>query len=213
MSNQGPAGLIYACLCSQDQKILAEAGNKSTLKSTLQAFISGIYTDPRDKAAFNHGPYTYNFLKEGGFTFIAIAPVKVESRVVFSFLREMIHEFNSGSDKSNYTGKLNNLLVKYSNPQRQDLIFQMNEDLEITKRQLHQNLNDIVGRGVALEVLEQTATDLEGNAQGMGERATKVKNVVWWKRLKFRICIGVCCVLFILIIIAVIVIAIVVPKK
>jgi len=192
------AGIIYACLCSQDQKILAEAGDKTTVKSTLQAFISGVLTDPRDKAAFNHGPYTYNFLKDSSFTFIAVAPGKVESRVVFAFLNEMIHEFNSGSDRSNYTGKINNLLVKYSNPQRQDLISTMNRDLEETKERMHQNLDDIIRRGVSLDQIEQNAVSLESNSHTMVERSGKVKNVVWWKRLKFRICVGVCCVVIIL---------------
>jgi len=206
MSSQ--QGLIYACVCSQDHKILSEAGNKSSLKSTLQAFITGIYTDPRDKAAFNHGPYTYNFLKEGGFTFIAIAPLKVESRVVFTFLKEMIHEFNTGSDRTTYTGKLNNLLVKYSSAQRQDLIVTMNEDLETTKRQLHQNLNDLVQRGADLETLDHTAQDLEFHSRETHTGAIAVTKVVWWKRMKFRICVGACCVLIILVIIAVVIIVI-----
>lgn len=178
------AGIIYACLCSQDQKFLAEAGDKSSVKSTLQAFISGVATDPRDKAAFNHGPYTYNFLKDNGYTFIAVAPSKVESRVVFAFLNEMIHEFNTGSDRSNYTGKINNLLVKYQNPQRQDLISMMNQDLQDTKERMHQNLDDIIRRGITIDQIEQNAESMEHNAHEMVERSTRVKEIVWWKRLK-----------------------------
>lgn len=47
MSYPQSAGLVYACLVSQEQKILAEAGNKTSLKSTLTAFINGIASDPR----------------------------------------------------------------------------------------------------------------------------------------------------------------------
>lgn len=54
--NHQSAGLVYACLVSQEQKILAEAGNKSSLKSTLTAFINGIASDPRLENFFCHSP-------------------------------------------------------------------------------------------------------------------------------------------------------------
>lgn len=123
-------------------------------------------------------------MKDNGYTFIAVAPSKVESRVVFAFLNEMIHEFNTGSDRSNYTGKINNLLVKYANPQRQDLISMMNHDLQDTKERMHQNLDDIIRRGITIDQIEQNAESMEFQSHEMVEKSAKVKNVVWWKRVK-----------------------------
>lgn len=201
--------ITYACVCSPDQKVLSEGGDKSTIESTLDAFIGGVATNAKEKAAFSHGPYTYTFLKNRGHVFIAVAPVALHAKVVFRFLHDLISEFNTGGDKRNVTAKLNNLLVHYSKPENQDLVTTIQTDLDVTIETMKENVEAVRLQGASLEELEQNAMSAESNSHMLVENSQGVVNVVWWRRMKFRICVGVCCALVILIIVAVIVLVVV----
>eukprot|EP01127_Copromyxa_protea_P005491 TRINITY_DN1541_c0_g1_i1.p1 TRINITY_DN1541_c0_g1~~TRINITY_DN1541_c0_g1_i1.p1 ORF type:complete len:156 (-),score=22.21 TRINITY_DN1541_c0_g1_i1:197-631(-) len=138
MSTEGQAGITYACVtASMSTKVLAEAGNKSNLTRQLTGFITGVVNNPNnpdERGSFNQGPYSYSYMKTNdNFTFISIAPKEVDTRVVMSFLQEMIRDFDYGGDGSAFTGRLNNLLVKYQNAQEMDQIARIQRDLDITK--------------------------------------------------------------------------------
>jgi hypothetical protein len=181
--------IIYACVVSlRNEKILTEAGSDDTVESTLKAFIKGIPQEPREKASFTHGPYGYTFLKDEEYAFVAISPTSIESRIVFYFLEEMEREFYNGGDRSTYKTRVESLMVKHTHPR--DLIEKMNDDLDETKRQLESELGSLFSRGKSLEELEDDANSLEMHTGESGGLTHNVKNIVWWKRMKFRVC---CC--------------------
>lgn len=88
----------------------------------------------KSSGSFNQGPFSYSYMKTNdNFTFIAIAPKEVDTRVVMSFLQEMIRDFDAGGDGSAFTVRLNNLLVKYQNAQEMDQITTIQRNLDLTK--------------------------------------------------------------------------------
>ena len=49
--------------------------------------------------SFNQGPFSYSFMKSSDdFTFICVAPKEVDTRVIMSFLNEVMRAFDNGGD-------------------------------------------------------------------------------------------------------------------
>ncbi len=183
---QGSVGIFYACVAKRGD-IQVECGEKSMLRNSLKAFVDGTVSGPaaqKDKGSFNHGPsspcprppprltdlpilgpFSYNFQKDGGNTFVAIASKDVETRIVFNFLGDMKKAFEAGSDKGTYTRNLNKLLVQYKNPADMDRIKRIATELEDVKGVMRDNLDKMVKRGEQLEALDQATVQLEADVR------------------------------------------------
>jgi len=199
-------GIFYACVAKRGD-VQVECGEKTMLRNSLKAFIDGTVSGPaasKDKGSFNHGPFSYNFLKDGGNTFVAIASKDVETRIVFNFLADMRKAFEAGSDKGTYTRNLSKLLAQYKNPADMDRIKRIAADLEDVKGVMRDNLEKMVKRGDQLEHLDAASAQLEEDAGSFRTNAGKVRNVVWWRRIRFWIIIGVVLVVVLFIILLII---------
>jgi len=197
---------VYACVC-KGKEIQSDGGcHKEALKNTLSAFIEGTVSgsqSDKPKGSFNHGPYSYNFIKDRGFTFIAIARKEVEIRIVFSFLKEMQNHFNAGTDKTGFKRVINDLIATYQNPEEVDKVQRINEDLEYVKGIMRQNLENMVKRGDQLEKLDESVVQLEQDAGIFKKQAQEVKKVVWWRDLRCKIVTGIILLIIIFVIIVV----------
>jgi len=199
------AAILYACVCSGTH-LNAEAGSVPS-KVTLKAFIDGTVSGPfanKDKASFNHDICSYNYIKaNSGFTFIAVAPKEVDTRIVYEFLGEMMKEFEMGSDRETYEGRLKSLLARYANPTvGVDKVAVALNTAEETKKVMHDNLVKIADRGVQLEAVEEKAVDMEYKATELKEKSIKVRKCAKWKQLRTRIII--CVILLVIIFIVVV---------
>jgi len=147
--------------------------------------------------SFTHGPFSYNFLKEQGYTFVAIARQQVELRIVFGFLKDVVKIFSRGSDNLNYKKEIEALLVQYKNPEEADKIKKIAADLEDVKGIMRQNLESMIKRGERLDQLDETVVELETQTAGFKKKSTEVKDVVWWRDLRCKIVTGIILIIII----------------
>jgi len=206
MAQPSSVGIFYACVAKRGD-VQVECGEKAMLRNSLKAFIDGTIAGPaaqKEKGSFNHGPFSYNFLKDGGNTFVAIASKDVETRIVFNFLGDMRKAFEAGSDKGTYTRNLNKLLVQYKNPADMDRIKRIAAELEDVKGVMRDNLDKMVKRGEQLETLDQATVQLEQDASAFKTNAIKVRKVVWWRRIRLWIIVGAVLVVIVFIVIVIV---------
>jgi len=205
-SMSGGVGIIYACVCKRAD-VQVEAGEKTILRQSLKAFIDGTVTGPaatKEKGSFNHGPFSYNFMKDSGNTFVAIAAKEVDTRIVFNFLGEMKRAFEAGTDKGTYVKTLTKLLVQYKNPAEMDRIKRITFELEEVKGVMRENLDKMVKRGDQLEQLDAASVQLEVGAGDFRKKSAEVKRVVWWRRIWLWLIVGAVLLVVIFIIIVVV---------
>jgi len=196
-SSSGP-GILYACVCSGTHKS-ADAGTAPSTVS-LTAFIDGTMKGPfanQDKGAFNHDVCSYNYIKSNGFTFIAVAPKEVETRIVYEFLAEMVMDFQIGADREAYEVRLRLLLAKYGNPV--DKIAQAAANNATTMAIMKANLEAMLARGEIVDAADLKAFNLENDAHTFAGQAEAVRKCARWKQLRLRIliCFVVLVVIFV----------------
>jgi hypothetical protein len=212
--------IVYACLYdSTEKKTWAEAGDRSTLQSTLDALLSGLHQLRKQRVAYNHAPYAYYVLCDSlhiQLFYVVVARIQMEGRYGYRFLEEFQQQANMcGQDRTVLSGGLEKLLLEYRDTARQqDLVLKIQEDLDTTQLQMHQNLQQMFDRGAALETLEtESLTHLEEGIQTVRETAGMVKTVVWWKRVKFKIFMCVCCTIIILVVLIVLFVLLAIGMK
>jgi len=152
--------------------------------------------------SYTHGPFTYNFLKDQGYTFISIARKETELRIVFAFLKNLVQIFSrGGNDKEGYVKEIQALLVQYRNPEDVDKIKRISNELEEVKEIMRDNLANVVNVGIKLEYLDASAGELANQGTVFKQKADKVVEVVWWRNIRCYIISGVVLVIVILIIV------------
>jgi len=181
--------IIYACVCRGTSR-QAEGGVKDHLKNTLDAFIEGTVDSPNEKGSFLHGPYSYNFLTDRGFTMIAIARKEISVAIVFCFLKDLQEIFNAGTVKSKFTKQINDLIVRYKDPVEADKIRRIADQLEEVKGIMKDNLKNMVMRAEQLAQLDESVVALEESAGVFKDKAKDVHEVVWWNDLRCKIIFG-----------------------
>lgn len=197
-------GVLYGCVC-QGTHINAEAGTIPS-KVTLKAFIDGTVQGPfanRDKASFNHDVCSYNYIKAtSGFTFIAVAPKEVDTRIVYEFLGEMMREFEVGSDRETYEQRVKVLLSQYATPRSS--IQRHQEMLDATKATMQDTVNKMAANAATLDATEEAVTGFEVQTQDLAKKSHDVKVCAKWKawRLRIIICVILIVVLFVVLIAA-----------
>jgi len=131
----------------------------------------------------------------------ATAREKIDLRIVFAFLKDLVKIFSKGSDNLNFKKEIETLLIAYKNPEEADKIKRIEADLEEVKGIMRQNLDAMIKRGEQLDQLDATAVELETNAGDFRKKAKEVKEVVWWRDLRCKIITGIVLIIVILIII------------
>ena len=59
---------------------------------------------------------------------------------------------------------------------------------------MHDNIKKTIDRGERIEVLHGKSEDLLSHAQVFYKRAKDLRNAMWWKNTKTRICVGCVCI-------------------
>ncbi|TYJ51809.1 hypothetical protein B9479_007604 [Cryptococcus floricola] len=79
---------------------------------------------------------------------------------------------------------------KQNDPQRQK-IDDINKEIDATKDVLNKNIEMITERGERLEHLDQRTQALGISSQSFKTQAAATRRQMWWKNMKWTICIGV----------------------
>jgi hypothetical protein len=211
--------IVYACLYDTlDKKTWAEVGDRSTLKSTLEALLNGLHNLTQPRVAYNHAPYAYYVLRDSSYEalfYVAIGQITMESRYGFRFVEEFEKESNmAGGDRDVLRAALDRLLLQYRDTaQQQDIVIKIQDQLDSTQIEMRQNLQQMYDRGAALDTLETEVLTLDENIQNIRATASAVKTTVWWKRVKFKVFMCTCCIIIILIVLIVLFVALAMAMK
>lgn len=205
------ARIIYACILTiEDNPVkLVKIGSKKGYVDPLKKFIEGIidnknfnHVEANKEQSYNLGPYIYSYLYCSLTNRLCIAISSTNQsnghmRHIYNFLKEFNVIYTLNKDTIEYE----RLLLKYNQSNEQlDPLIQIQSHLDETKDVLHQNIDAMFNRGESLIDLEKGSEELELNAHILEKKSHTVKKIVWWNRLKFRVCACSTCITLIIII-------------
>jgi len=148
---------------------------------------------------------------ENEFTFIALTTSEYPSRFLSSLLnsfRENFYEVNPTARMGTHnimrsdSHFLKELGVKYNDPAQWDALSKAQENINIIRLKMQDNLSKIVTTENQMAELAQNTEQMRQNAQEFNKSADELRSNMRWRNCKFCFLAGICTIAAILYIIA-----------
>jgi len=203
--------LIYAFV-SRGTTVLADytsyTGNFSTVA------IQCLEKCPTDnsKFTFTCDRHTFNYLVDGGFTFLVVADEGYGRQVPFAFLEKVREEFQQKYADKGRTSPAHSLDKVFGPRLKMHMDYCMEHPEELTKVAAVQkkvdevknimvdNIERVLERGEKIELLVDKTDNLRFQADKFHKTGRQLRSKMWWQNMKMKILV----VLVILILIFVI---------
>ncbi|KAJ0399904.1 hypothetical protein P43SY_008110 [Pythium insidiosum] len=203
--------IVYG-LISREQNVLCEHADEGTggnfatvtrvvLKHLAQRDTSTATAAPV-RSVFPYNEFNFFFLHEEGLTFMCMAEAKVHANVAFAMLTEMKSLFLAHYAKqaqtalaygmSAFSSTMQTLMKKYDNLHVETPLSQVRQKMERVKMIMIENVNQLMERGEKIDLLVMRTEKLQQDALKYEKTAKKLKNVYWWKNVKYMIIIFLC---------------------
>ncbi|CAJ0578343.1 unnamed protein product, partial [Mesorhabditis spiculigera] len=172
----------------------ADGGDSNLVKYTNQAKMLFKKLNPTDAAhTFESGPYQFHYVIKGTICALALCDRQYPRKLAFSFLDDVANEFlNQYASKIDTVSRPYHFLEfdsyiqqakrKYSDRSR----FAMQEvssELKDVTRIMISNIEDVIHRGEALNILEAKANDLSGLSRKYREDAKALNRRSTWLKV------------------------------
>uniref|UniRef100_K3XBK8 V-SNARE coiled-coil homology domain-containing protein n=1 Tax=Globisporangium ultimum (strain ATCC 200006 / CBS 805.95 / DAOM BR144) TaxID=431595 RepID=K3XBK8_GLOUD len=200
--------VVYALIARQ-QSVLCEYTDKSgnfptvtrvVLKQLAQQQGSADVTPGATKSVFPYNEFNFFFLREDGLTYMCMAEEQVQTNVAFAMLAELKDAFVAHYGEQGKTAiafgmmpfasTLEALMKKYDNYKIDTPLSQIRQKMEKVKMVMIENVNQLMDRGEKIDLLVMRTDKLQKDALVYEKTAKKVKNVYWWKNVKYWVFIA-----------------------
>ena len=122
---------------------------------------------------------------------VAVTNAEYNERVAHTLVSKMLTEFNDTylkkikineieADNELDNQYMNDLIVKYKNPENQDKLLKIQKNLKEIKDIMHENVEAVLERGENLDKLFQESQDIGNMTKAFGDKARKNNQCCTW---------------------------------
>ncbi|TMW56698.1 hypothetical protein Poli38472_006708 [Pythium oligandrum] len=154
------------------------------------------------RSVFPYNEYNFFFLHEDGLAYMCMAEGSVHANVAFAMLTEMKADFLRqyaqqaktaiAYGMSPFASTMETLMKKYDNLKVETPLSQVRQKMEKVKMIMIENVNQLMERGEKIDLLVMRTEKLQQDAMKYEKSAKKLKNIYWWKNVKYWIVLGLC---------------------
>lgn len=187
---------IIAALVARGTVVLAEYSPPGTnFPSIARRLCAQIPSTPDSKNSYNYEGHNFNYLVEGGLTFICMTDQDMKLRVPYAFLYDIANRF-----KTTYKGTiptasalqmndtfsriLRDRLDFFSNDRNADKITRVKGEIEDAKTIMVKNIDKVLERGERIEMLVQKTEDMNVQSHTFKKKSTQLKKKMFWQNCK-----------------------------
>eukprot|EP01105_Mastigella_eilhardi_P022885 TRINITY_DN5703_c0_g1_i1.p1 TRINITY_DN5703_c0_g1~~TRINITY_DN5703_c0_g1_i1.p1 ORF type:complete len:240 (-),score=90.91 TRINITY_DN5703_c0_g1_i1:111-830(-) len=211
--NSNKPGLIYSVVSKNNLTLSEYAAKRGNYTDVTSRMIQNIAMAARSAApdqqirkSFVHQQYVFHYLVERGVIFLTMADADFGYRLPFLFLEDVSGKFfgtyqdvpaeNFSPRQFESFGRVLRDQMEFFTfkPQEADKLARTRQEVENVKQIVTQNIDKVLERGEAIEVLVSQTEDLQNNARSFQKKSTKVKNKMCRRNFKWTIISTVCCV-------------------
>lgn len=196
--------IVYA-LVARGQHVLCEhtdkSGNFPTVTRAVLKHLAEHETSSAatTKSVFPYNEYNFFFLHDDGLTYMCMAEDRVHASVAFMMLSDAKAAFLAQYKQqartalayamAAFSGALDALMKKYDNYKVETPLSQVRQKMERVKMLMIDNVNQLMERGEKIDLLVMRTDKLQQDAMKYEKTAKKLKNVYWWKNMKYWVCL------------------------
>lgn len=185
--------ILYA-LVARGKTVLAEytftSGNFPTITRVLLAKIP----DQDGKMSYVYDQHVFHYIVEDKIIYLCMCDDMSKRRIPFAFLEDIKQRF-----RATYGEKVHNAIafsmnedfgrilqkqIDFYNGPSADTFAQVNNKLDDVKNVMVQNIEMVLERGEKLELLVDKTDKLQNQAFKFEKSSKKLKNAMFWKRVK-----------------------------
>lgn len=207
--------LIYAFV-SRDATVLADYSTHTGNFSNVA--VQCLEKCPTDKSKFTFtcDGHTFNYVMDGGFTFLAVADEGFGRQIPFAFLEKIREEFLQKFADKGRTASSHSLEKQFGPSLKRHMEFCMEHPQELTKTTavqkqvdgvknvMVQNIERVLERGEKLEVLVEKSDNLNTSADRFKKTGRQLRSKMWWQNMKMKLLVVILVLVLILVIILIV---------
>ncbi|EIE19250.1 R-SNARE protein, VAMP72-family [Coccomyxa subellipsoidea C-169] len=195
--------LIYAFV-SRGTTVLADyttyTGNFATV--AIQCLDKLNTSSANSKVAFNCDHHTFNYLVDGGYTYLVVADEKFGRQIPFAFLDKVKAEFaekHAESSRTLHAHSLDKIFgprLKYwmdycqEHPDEMNKIASVQKKVDEVKNIMVDNIEKVLERGEKIELLVDKTDNLRFQADRFHKTGRQLRSKMWWQNMKMKLIIA-----------------------
>lgn len=204
--------IIYAFV-ARGTTILVEytafSGNFATL--AIQC-LQKCSASPDARFTYSCDRHTFNFLVQGGLTYLCVAEEEGGRQLPFAFLERVQADFSANYGAAAATALTNSLDQAYgprlkehmdycsAHPEELNKVLQVQKQVEEVKGVMMENIEKVLDRGDRIELLVDKTEELRFQADHFYRSGRNLRRRMWWNNMKLKLAIVgvVLCIAFII---------------
>jgi len=196
---------IIGALIARGSIILVEYAPPGTnFPSIARRLAAQIPPSPDSKNSYNYENHNFNYLVEGGITYICMTDQDMKLRVPYAFLFDINNRFKAayrdrimtagvGAMNDSFSRILRERMEFFSNDRNADKINKVKGEIEDAKAIMVQNIDKVLERGDRIEMLVSKTENLHSQSQSFKKKSTQLKRKMWWQNARY--CGALICVI------------------
>jgi len=196
---------IIGALVSRGTVVLAEYCQPGTnFPGIARKLCAQIPSSPDSKNSYNYDQHNFNYLVEGGITYICMTDQEMKLRVSYGFLFDISNRFRSAyrekiqtavsmAMNDTFSRVLRDRMDFFSNDKNADKIGKVKGEIEEAKTIMVQNIDKVLARGEKIEMLVSKTEDLHQQSQSFKKKSTQLKRKMCCQNARL------CCILILVI--------------
>lgn len=192
-------GVLYALVADENRAIVCECSRakQGTVSLNAQRVLTSIPTRNIDKQSYCWNDHSYDCIFDSrGYCFMVVTSEGYNRVRTFQLLAELKDKYSTGGrSPAAFRPELNALCAIYSDPNSTKML-QVRDDMGGVKDVMITNMERVLDRGDAVDVLIGKTKKLDESAKIFQERAKKLRCIMMCKKIMI-----ICFTIFILLLI------------
>ncbi|OVA05165.1 Synaptobrevin [Macleaya cordata] len=184
---------------------LITAGNFPAIASQYLQNLPSNYSNNRQFITYNYDHHTFNFLVEDGYTYCVVSKESLvgnnnNKQLSIAFLERVKADFKKRYDTAAPTAIAKSLNKEFGPVMKEHMQYITDEHVKEIEKLLKvkaqvsevksimlENIEEVVDRGVKLDVIVDKTQDLHFQAQVYRERGTQLQRKLWFQNMKIKL--------------------------
>ncbi|GMI35419.1 hypothetical protein TrCOL_g6361 [Triparma columacea] len=192
--------IVYA-LVARGKTVLSEYTNTSGNFPTVTRVLLAKIPPSATRQSYIYDSHVFHYVVSGSLTYLCMSDSQNQHRLPFAFLSKVEEVFTSkyGSQaltaiafsmNEEFSPVLKKEMEFYNNNPEADAVTKVKGQIEDVKNVMVENIEKVLERGEKIELLVDKTDRLNQQAFKFEKQSKRLKNVMWWKKVKMWLAIA-----------------------
>lgn len=194
--------IIYALVANGDGTVLAEhAATKGNTAQVAADCMQHVKSSSEPRMTITCDNFNFNYLKSGGFIFLAVADEAFGRQVPFACVERVAEAWQAGpaakaggaaagSYNRSFGPKIKEITESLNaNPEAVNRVAAVQKQVDDVKSVMVENISKVLERGDRIQLLVDRTEDLQAQAVQFQKQGRQLRSKMWWANVKVKLAV------------------------